>query len=75
MQSCYFVDHDFRDCVDFVDHDLRDRVNFVGPGFEPRTKHRDIFIGPGFNSQARSPISGQCDPWPMSLTPTNGELG
>ena len=62
--SCYFVD-----C------DLRDRVNLIGPGFEPRTEQYEFFIGPGFDSQARSPVSGQCDPWPMSLAPTNGELG
>jgi hypothetical protein len=59
----------------FVDHDLRDRVNLVGRGFEPWTKQYDFCIGPGFDSQARSPVSGQCDPWPMSLAPTNGELG
>ena len=59
----------------FIDRNLRDRVNLVGRGFEPRTKQYDIFIGPGFNSQPRSPISGQCDPWPKSLAPTNGELG
>ena len=63
-----------RSCY-FVDRDLRDRVNLVGRGFEPRTEQYDFFIGPGFDSQARSPVSGQCDPWPMSLAPTNGELG
>ena len=46
----------------FVDSNLRDRVNLVGRGFEPRTKQYDFWIGPGFDSQARSPVSGQCDP-------------
>ena len=59
----------------FIDRDLRDRFNLIGPGFEPRTKQYNIFIGPGFDSQARLPVSGQCDSWPMSLAPTNGELG
>ena len=70
----------------FADHDLHDRVIspitiyvimlfLVGPGFEPRPNSTIFFIGPGFNSQARLPVSGQCDSWPMSLTPTNGELG
>ena len=64
MRSCYFVDRD-----------LRDHVNLVGRGFEPRAEQYDFCIYPGFDSQARSPVSGQCDPWPMSLAPTNGELG
>ena len=31
---------------------------FVGPGFEPQTKQGDIFMGPGFDSQAWLPVSG-----------------
>ena len=58
----------------FIDCDLRDRFNLVGPGFKPQTKQYNIFIGPGFDSQARLPVSGQCDSWPMSLAPTNGKL-
>ncbi len=42
-------------------------ANFIGPGFEPRTKQYDFFIGSGFNSQARSSVPGQYDPCPMSL--------
>ena len=75
MQLCYFVDRDLRDRVILADRDLRDHVILVGPRFEPRAKQYDLFIGPGFDSQARLPISGQCDSWPMSLAPTNGELG
>ncbi len=59
----------------FVDRDLRDRVILVGRRFKPWAKQCNIFIGPGFDSQARLPVSGQCDSWPMSLAPTNGELG
>ena len=62
--SCYFDDRDVRDRVIFNWSVVRT------PGQPVR-----VFIGPGFNSQARSPVSGQCDSWPMSLAPTNGELG
>ena len=55
-----------RSC-DFVDRDLRDHVILVGPSFEPRAKQCNFFIDPGFDSQARLPVSGQCDSWPMSL--------
>ena len=64
----------------FADRDLRDRVILsiaiyaivlflVGPGFEPRPNSTICFIGPGFDSQTRLPVSGQCDSWPMSLAP------
>ena len=29
-----------------------------------------FFVGPGFDSQTRSPVSGLWYPWPMSLAPT-----
>ena len=61
----------------FADRDSRDRVIssitiyvivlfLVGPGFEPWPNSTIFFIGPGFDSQARLPVSGQCDSWPMS---------
>jgi hypothetical protein len=50
----------------FDDRDLRDHVNLVGRGFQPRTNQYDFCIGPGFDTQARLPVSGQCDLWPMS---------
>ena len=48
---------------------------FAGPGFEPWTMQDLIFMGPGFNSRARMPVSGQVNPWPMSLAPTIGGSG
>ncbi len=50
MWSCYFADRD-----------LRDGVILAGPRFEPRAKQYYLFIGPGFDSQARLPVSGQYD--------------
>ena len=49
--------------------------DFAGPGFKPRTMQDLIFMGPGFNSQARMPVSGQVNPWPMSLAPMIGGSG
>jgi hypothetical protein len=53
-----------RSCC-FIDRNLRDRVNLVGRGFEPRTEQYNFYWS-WVRSQARSPVSGQCDPWPMS---------
>ena len=39
-----------------------------GPGFKPQPNSMIFFIGPGFDSQARLPVSGQCDSWPISKT-------
>ena len=85
MRSCYFADRDVHDCINspiviyaivlFRRSWFMWSCYLVGPGFEPRPNSMIFFIGPGFNSQARSPVSGQCDSWPMSLAPTNGELG
>ena len=60
--TCSMWRHDFG-CP--CDRGLCDRVNFVGRGFERRTKQYEFCIGPGFDSQARSPVAGQCDPWPV----------
>ena len=65
-RSCYFADCNLHDRVIFADRNLCDHVILAGPRFEPRAKQYNLFIGPGFNSQARSPVSGQCDSWPMS---------
>ena len=57
------------------------RLQFMWSWYFSRSKVRtpgqpvQFFIGPGFDSEARLPVSGQCDSWPMSLAPTNGELG
>ncbi len=45
----------------FCDCNLRDRVILPGPRFKPRAKQYNFFIGPGFNSLARLPVSEQCD--------------
>ena len=40
---------------------------FVGPEFNSLPLQCDFFIGPGFDSQARLPVVGQCVLWPMSM--------
>ncbi len=76
MRSCYFANCDVRNRINsFADCDLCDRVIFSWSRVRTPAKQCDFFIGPGFDSQARSPVSGQCDSLPMSLAPTNGELG
>ncbi len=67
MRSCYFVDRDVRDRVVSPIAIYVIVLFLVGPGFEPWPNSRIFFIGPGFDIQARSPVSGQCDSWPMSL--------
>ena len=62
-------------CCYFDNRDVRDRVIFNWSVVWTPGQPVQCFIGPGFNSQAGSPVSGQCDSWPMSLAPTNGELG
>ena len=48
---------------------------FAGPGFEPWTMQDLIFMGPGFNSRARMPVSGQVNSWPMSLASRSEDQG
>ena len=66
LRSCYFADRDSRDRVISLIAIYVIVLFLVGPGFEPRPNSTIIFIGPGFDSQARLPVSGQCDSWPMS---------
>ena len=75
MRSFYFADRDLRDRVISTIAMCAIVLFLIGLGFKPPAKQCDFFIGPGFNSQAGSPVLGQCDSWPMSLAPTNGELG
>ena len=48
---------------------------FVGPGFEPLTLQVNLCTGPRFDSRAWLPVSGQWNPWPMSLAHAIGESG
>ncbi len=66
MRSCYFANRDSRDRVisSIVIYVIV--LFLVGPRFEPRPNSMIFFIGPGFDSPARLPVSGQCDSWPMS---------
>jgi hypothetical protein len=75
MRSFYFADRDLRDRVILTIAMCAIVLFLIGPWFELPGQTVRFFIGPGFNSQARSTVSGQCDSWPMSLAPTNGDLG
>ncbi len=67
-RSCSFADRNSRDRVISSIAIYVIVLFLVGPGFEPRPNSMIFFIGPGFNSQARLPVSGQCDSWPMSMS-------
>ncbi len=69
------VDGDLRDCNNLPIAIYVIVLFLVGLRFKPRPNSMIFFIGPGFDSQARLSVLGQCDSWPMSLAPTNGELG
>ena len=75
MRSFYFADRDLRDRVILTIAMCAIVLFLIGPWFELPDQTVQFLIGPGFNSQARSTVSGQCDSWPMSLAPTNGDLG
>ena len=66
MRLCYFADRDVRDLINSPIAIYAIVLFLVGPGFEPWPNSTIFFIGPGFDSQARLPVSGQCDSWPMS---------
>ena len=69
-QFVSFVRDLYYSCTIFIHAwSVRDSCHdvFIGPGFDPLHFQHDHFVGPGFDSRVRSPVSGQWNPWPMSL--------
>ncbi len=71
-RSCYFADRNLCDRVISLIAIYVIMLFLVGPRFEPWPNSMIFFIGPGFDSQARLSVSGQCDSWPMSESNKTG---